>query len=757
MSKSWEQPLIKIILGGAVIAVAVLPFVISEVTFFPGNFARAILFRIIVELILVAYLGLIFINKKYLPPLNPLTILVSGWWLVLFLATLVAPQPLFSFWGGVERMEGLFTMSHYFLFFFILAGTLKEKRQWFLLLNAAVAASAVISAIALLQRLEVAFTQPFLVGNVLPRATATLDSPLFLSSYLLFTIFITLTLLALNPKKTPLLLYGSALLLQILAIFATETRAGQIAFLVGILWFILLLPSKHRLVIKGKVVVGGLMLISALIASLLAATNNLAQTLENLPFVPRLLVYATDWKLFVSSLDQRLDLWKIAWEGIKTRPLLGYGPESFSLVMDRFFPPRLNEFFGQQWLSEPLNVLSNMFLAGGILLLLFYLLIFGALAKGLVFTKKRDLLTHGLFTVFLVYFIQNLVGIDHALTYIPFFVLLAFAGSFMKRPSIRFINISLPASLFHDSPRGKQGELVGLGIGLIIALGMVFFLNVQPLLANRAMQQTIRIAQEAKQLRDATNYFNDHQKGMVRSANVIAYDNSLAQLLVMLDQITALSAPEHPEETKKILENAVALTEKERRFKPKFSKPYLLLARLNTKLSVFDPEAKFKASENYMKAGDLSPNRYIIWVEWAKSDPLLGTPERAVEHGERALALVETPEAHFWTGIGYIYQRLIDRAQPHLAYLKTPTAYQYLERTYKRTQNYEFLITTFYPERIREDPKNLQWRASLAVTYYELGNTKKACETVRELLREPDINAESRAGAEEFLKQLNCK
>lgn len=752
--------MIKIILGGTMVSVAILPFVISEVTFFPGNFARAIFFRIIVEVLAVAYLGLILINRKYLPPFNLLTLAVAGWWLFLGVSTFFSPQPLFSFWGGVERMEGFFTLSHYFLFFFILAGTLKENRLWFLLFNAGVAASTLVSVIAILQTIGVAFTQPYLVGSVLPRATATLESPLFLSSYLLFFVFTALTLFVLNIKKTTAFFYGGAFLLNTIALFATDTRSGQIAFAIGIVWFILLLPLKHRLVTRGKILAGALAILILLLFTAGFITDSLARALEQLPFVPRLFVYATDLKGFVSSLDQRLDLWKIAWEGIRARPVFGYGPESFALVMDRFFPPHLNEFFGQQWLNEPVSVPLSVFLSGGLFAIIFYVAIFLILFWGLVIKQRKSLLFHGIFAVFLVYLVQGIVNIDHTLTYILFFIFLAFAATSLKNVRLAFLRISLPFSSLHPPSSLGTRELAGLGILSVIVLTGAFFLNVQPLLANRAIQKTIEIAGETKQLRDATSYFNSHREALVRSANVIAYDNSLAQLLVVLDQITTISMQEHPDETKEVLENAVALTKQEQRFKPKFSKPYFLLAKLYLKLSQLDPEVKMYAGTNFEKATEFSPNRYILWIEWAKSDPLLGNPTKAIEHGKKALALAPNayalPEANFWIGVGYIYNGWVKDAQPYLAYLKTPAAYQYLERTYKRTNNYEFLINTFYPERIAEDPKNLQWHASLAVTYYETGNIGKACEVVRNLLREPDITPESRASAEEFLKQLSC-
>lgn len=778
MSKTWEQPLIKVILGGAVISIALLPFVISEVTFFPGNFARAILFRIIVEIMLVAYIGLLLINtstssdktqnkplsarKKYLPPINPLTLLVGGWWLVIGLATIFAAHPILSFWGGIEQMEGFLTMSHYFLFFFILAGTLREQKQWLIILNAGILGSAVMSSVAILQHFSLAFTHPILVGKMIPRASGTLESPLFLSAYLLFFIFLALTLLSQNIKKRFAPLYAGALILQVTALFFTDTRGGQFAFILGIIWFVILLPSKHRLIKMGKIIVAtsSIMLLAALVFLIL--NNEVSYALEGLPFMPRILYSITDMNIFASYLDQRLDVLEIAWNGAKERPILGYGPESFTLVMDRFFTPSLNLFYREQWLNKPLNIVFDTLIVSGILGLLVYFAIFLQLFWKFVLKNKNNVLSHGLFVVLLVYFVQNLVNLDSVSAYIPFFFVLSFSGFLIGGKTLAGIvpaKLGLSRLRILSFPENAKPWI--LFTALLVVLVSILFLNIQPLLANRDIQKITEIAKNnPDSLRAATNYLKEHHTSLLRNANVISYDNSLAQLLVLLDSITTVSAIEYPEETKEVLEMAIELIEKEQKLKSGFSKPYFLLARFYTKLSQFDKAAVAKAQENFEKATALSPNRYMFWIEWAKSDPLLGAPTNAIEHGKRAISLLPSldiaPEAYFWTGIGYIYSGDVEKAQLYVNKFKTPGAYQYLERTYKITRNYDFLLNTFYPERIKEEPENLQWRASLAVTHYELGNRIEACGVVKDLLKEPDISPESRASAEEFLQQLGC-
>jgi len=743
-----------------VASVALLPFIISEVSFFPGNFARAIFFRVIVEVMLVAFVGLIFIDKKYFPPINLITMLIGAWWGTLAISTLLSPQPLFAFWGSVERMEGFFTLSHYFIFFFILVGSFKDRLKWQIIFNAGIMGSIIMAGISLLQRLEIGFTSPILVGRVLPRATGTLESPLFLSSYLLFFIFLSLTLFVENLKKRIALLYATALVFQILALFATDTRSGQLALIVGTIWFIVLLPIRHKVVTRAKIAVAGSMLGGVVLFAILASQDALMSVVERLPLVPRLLFYATDITSFVNSLDQRLDVWNIAWQGFLSRPFFGYGPEQFTYVMDGLFPAYLNIYFQQQWLNKSLNILLDTLIFSGIVGLGILVTIFGVLFWKLVVTPpKNKLFAHGIFVIFIAYITQALANLDHTLSYILLFLFLAFAV-YLIGPRTRFSITSI--HFFKGNDHSKGLFLTIMGVTSLFLLGSIYFLNVQPLLANRHLQMTTYLATKEVEkgnegsLRIATNYFNKHASSVLRSSNIISLDNSLSQVIITLDDITTLSAQEYPEETKKILENTIALIEKEAHLKPSFSKPQFFLGKFYTKLSQFDKAAIEKANAHFENATTLSPNRYMFWIEWAKADPLLNNGARAKEHGLRALTLIETNEAYFWTGIGYIFAEQAKFANPYLEKLTTPSAYQYLENVYRLTKNFDILIKDFYPKRIQEEPRNLQWRASLAVTHYELGNTQKACAVIQDLLSEPDIDEASRQSGESFLLQLDC-
>ncbi len=120
----------------------------------------------------------------------------------------------------------------------------------------------------------------------------------------------------------------------------------------------------------------------------------------------------------------RLMTWDIAWQGIKEKPLLGWGQENFIVVYSKYFNPEL--FAIETWVDRSHNVVLDWFINAGIFGLLFYLSLFVAL-----FYKLRMPTRIGTFVVLsgvIAYFVQNLFVFDNINTYIMFFTVLAYAS-----------------------------------------------------------------------------------------------------------------------------------------------------------------------------------------------------------------------------------------------------------------------------------------------------------------------------------------
>ena len=129
-----ESNLVKFLRFGIYLTVFV-PLIIFNDFISPFHFGKVLVFRSLIEILGAAYLPLILTDRSYLPRRDKI------FWAFLFfvgaftLATITSVLPYPSFWGTLERMGGLWTFWHYFLFYIILTSILTKGEHWQKLLN----------------------------------------------------------------------------------------------------------------------------------------------------------------------------------------------------------------------------------------------------------------------------------------------------------------------------------------------------------------------------------------------------------------------------------------------------------------------------------------------------------------------------------------------------------------------------------------------------------------------------------------------
>ncbi|MBI2057838.1 MAG: hypothetical protein HYT63_02550, partial [Candidatus Yanofskybacteria bacterium] len=125
MSKltNQESNLAKFIRFGIYLT-ALVPLLVFRDLISPFHFGKVVIFRSLVEILGAAYLILVLKEKTYLPRRDKI------FWAFLFftsaftLTTVTSVLKYPSFWGTLERMGGLWTFWHYFLFYIILTSVL---------------------------------------------------------------------------------------------------------------------------------------------------------------------------------------------------------------------------------------------------------------------------------------------------------------------------------------------------------------------------------------------------------------------------------------------------------------------------------------------------------------------------------------------------------------------------------------------------------------------------------------------------------
>ena len=124
-SKS-EKIYLRIIEWGTYLAL-LTPFIFIRDYFFPFVVPKTIFFRIIVDVIFIAFILLAVSKPKYRPKITPLTLVIFVFLLVLVLASVFGVNFTRSFWSVFERMEGLLTFFHLFAFYIVLTSVFKER------------------------------------------------------------------------------------------------------------------------------------------------------------------------------------------------------------------------------------------------------------------------------------------------------------------------------------------------------------------------------------------------------------------------------------------------------------------------------------------------------------------------------------------------------------------------------------------------------------------------------------------------------
>lgn len=427
--------------------------VVLSGTFFPFIGGKYYFFRVCIELALMTVVfwwafearkGEFYHRFKRIGT-HPLFIAVSAFVAFFVLASLVAYSPHAAFWSNFERGEGGFQMIHYYLFFMLLLFVCDREEDWRLLLKLSLVAALFMilygaGAAAFIEGFIGPYTEgtaPTFLGRVFSPTTrfqGSLGNPAYVAPYLMFSLFYVLWLLwngRTEKKKTGYtVLYVTAFIFFLIFFILSQTRGAFIGLGGAVLAFLLyLLFSAPRL--RAWVAFG---LLTLILFGSIALRNRDSQFIKNLP-ASRLF----DLSFSDQTVQTRLWTWGSAWRGFKERPLLGWGPENFSTIFDKYFDPRHYEpgKNSETWFDRAHSVFFDYLSETGILGLLsyigifatFYVLFFKSRARDAhTALKKAPLFAQAVFFALPIgYLLQGLVLFDVLPIYINLFLFLAFA------------------------------------------------------------------------------------------------------------------------------------------------------------------------------------------------------------------------------------------------------------------------------------------------------------------------------------------
>jgi tetratricopeptide (TPR) repeat protein len=310
-----------------------------------------------------------------IPLLFPLLLLVLAY----AISTILSVAPAVSWWGSYQRLQGTYSFFSYVIIAILTAAHLRQPEQLRRLQHTIILTSLPIAIYGIIQHYAID-PLPW-GGDVITRVSGNAGNPIFLGAHLIIALFLTLERIfssfafLLSPENgrdggrdgetspvhdIPSALAGGSYLfifiVQVLAVYWTQSRGPWLGLAAGLYVFILLLitglrPANYRVWTASWVGLG----VAGSVLLVLVNTTNLFPGLASVPNLGRL---TTLMAMEGSTNEVRLLIWGGVSEMITPhapilfpdgeedrvnaiRPLVGYGPEAMWVAFNNFYPPRL--------------------------------------------------------------------------------------------------------------------------------------------------------------------------------------------------------------------------------------------------------------------------------------------------------------------------------------------------------------------------------------------------------------------------------
>jgi O-antigen ligase len=456
------------------------PLVVLPSSFiFPFIVPKILLFRTIVLMMVGVYVALLAIDwEKYRPRLTPLTLVVVAFWLSFVVSTFVGVDWYRSFWDSHERMLGLFTVTHYVLFYLILTATVQKEKDWDTLIRAFLGAGALVMVVGLLQKIQ----PELLLNNGSSRVSATLGNAIYMSGYGLFLLFMgVLSYLRTASADIVWKVYaGVTGLLGFCGIFLGGTRGTFLGLIAGIGIMLVLgaVVSKQRQIRLGAI---GILVAVVALAGVVYAFRG-SSFVASIPAVGR--IVTTDFAHLREN--TRVMAWEVAWDGFVDKPVFGWGPNNYYYTFNTFYRPQFLRYgYQETWFDNAHNIVMNTLATQGVFGIIVYLSIFFFVAYNLVRARKcsnmSDLEAIVLAGFFVGHFVHNVFVFENPTSYLYFFFALA------------YVCVRSYAQPSRENVKHSKHISAGAGMSIgVCVLLLVYVFNINPGRANTATLHTIQ-------------------------------------------------------------------------------------------------------------------------------------------------------------------------------------------------------------------------------------------------------------------------
>lgn len=452
------------------LAAVFFPLFYTPFTLFPSYYGKAAIFQILVEIALILYLVLILKGRAGKPKLTAIFYVLAAFVAIRIISGFVGLNAEKSFWGTMARMDGNFTWLHFLAYFYLLTQFFKTKKDWLLILKLSVVAGFLVAITGVMQRFGITPLN-WWIREEGGRVFGVIGNSIPFASYILFNIFVCLFLLAdvirdfwkvfsVNKKDLAvfkkegivlneihlkyllwIIIWIVILATEIIALIWSGTRGPIISFFAAIPLFVLFYGATSR-----KKVVRGVFLSVILISVILGAVLGFFYVRDNNQLFAADGAMQKALRIFgangdIGTLNTRLMNWRSAyagWTGSVKSIVIGYGPENYDRIFDKFYKADLLSFsFYETVGDKPHNIVLEMLTVFGFPGLMAYVALFIIIGFAVIKASDKNIISRVsaviLMLAFATYFLQNLFEFDTANVLLMFFLTSAFVSCLERK------------------------------------------------------------------------------------------------------------------------------------------------------------------------------------------------------------------------------------------------------------------------------------------------------------------------------------
>ncbi len=717
-SGDMAKQIVRWVALGALFLIPLAPLMVANSYFFPFITGKAFYLRILIEIVVVAWVVLALLDKEYRPRYSLIGATVVGFVAWMFVADVFALNVVKAFWSNFERMEGWVLLIHLLGFFFAASAVLRVEKKWRAWFFTSLGVAAVISGYALLQ-----MNGSLAIHQGAARIDASLGNSAYLAIYLLFNTFIALWLALTSRHAWVKWLLIAFAVLEAVLIFFTETRGTIIGLALALALAALLTAltaGKHA----RRAAAGAFVFILILVGSFYLARNS--------DFVQNNHVLQRVASISLNDGQTRFTIWNMAWKGALERPLTGWGQEGFNYVFNKYYDSSL--YHQEPWFDRAHNAFIDWLSAGGIPAFLLYLALY---ASAVVLLWKSSELSRSeriaLTAALIGYAVHNLFVFDNLYSYIYFFVLLALIDSQVARPFERL----------EQAPEldAADGMTYALPIAIVVAVTLIWTVNISGMRTAKGL--ITALSPSAAGLSTNFAVFEN----FAAHPPLLGMQEVREQMVAFAGRVVGSQQTTNEDKQRAVL---LAITEMQKQVAayPLDTREHLQLAQAyriagdNT-----------SALKEIMTAAELSPGKEEIWIQAGATEWDLGDAAAVQKNFNTAYELgPQFPDLAVYAAAGNIIVGDIERADQILlaAYGSESVDSDVLAAAYYRTQNWLRLIALLKARTDKPDAGADAW-FSLAAAYYSMGDKANAVTTINTAMaRYPDAAAQGAAALEQI-------